>query len=437
MKRLIYNELLKWKNNYDNKALIVMGARQVGKTYIINEFCQNEFENYVSVNLFERKDIIDLYKLRLTSDEKFVKLKAYLNFDIEKENTCLFIDEIQESEELISELKYFSEKHPNIRIICSGSLLGIKFKRTGFSFPVGKVKMIRLYPMNFEEFLMAFEENELINEIRTCFESSKMMIEARHEKALNYYRLYLCSGGMPDAVKKIVLVNGDITKYDRSIIEDITESYFNDMKKYVISNNEAIKIEKIYSSIPYQLTGSSNKFQYKKIDDNARTRDYETALDWLLASSMILQSSLVNTPNIPLKGFANTDIFKIFFNDVGIFTNSLKLLLNDIVTDNISLYKGAVAESYVATELISGNNDLYYWESKATAEIDFLLYNEDGIIPVEVKSSDNTKSKSLQTYMKSFNPKYGLRISTKNFGFVGNIKSIPLYAVFCLRKDVR
>ena len=413
---------------------MVMGARQVGKTYIIDKFCQNEFENYVSINLFERKDIIDLYKTRLTSQEKFIKLKSYVGFDIEKENTCLFIDEIQESEELISELKYFSEKHPNIKIICSGSLLGIKFKRSSFSFPVGKVKMIKMYPMNFEEFLNAFGEDELIKEIRYSFENNKTMLEARHEKALNYYRLYLCSGGMPDSVKKMVASGGDVTKYDRSVITDIIESYFSDMNKYVTSNNEAIKIEKIYSSIPSQLTGSSNKFQYKKLDENARSRDYESALDWLLASGVILESFEVSAPNIPLKGFENRDVFKIFYNDIGIFTKSLKILSNDIITDNISLYKGAIAESYVANELSSTGSDLYYWESSGTAEIDFLLYNNDGIIPVEVKSSDNTKSKSLQTYMKTFNPKYGIRISAKNFGFVNNIKSVPLYAVFCLGK---
>lgn len=434
MKRKIYNELLSWKDNSD-KPLIIMGARQVGKTYIIDEFCKNEFENYVSINLFQRRDIVDLYQMRISSDEKFLKLKAYLNFDIEKENTVFFIDEIQESEELISELKYFCEKHNNIKIICSGSLLGIKFKRSHSSFPVGKVIIKKMYPMDFEEFLMAFNELGLIEEIKNCYETNKAMIDALHEKALFYYRLYLCCGGMPACVEKFVQASGDITKYDRDEIKSIVESYFNDMNKYTSSNAESLKIEKIYSSIPSQLLGSANKFQFKKIDDNARLRDYETALDWLLASSMVLKSYQVSNPVIPLKGFIKEDTYKIFLNDIGIFVNNLDILLSDIVIDNLSLYKGVLTESYVASQLVANNNNLYYWESNGIAEIDFLIYNKDGVIPVEVKSSDNTKSKSLQVYMNKYNPKYAIRLSSKNFGFVNGIKSIPLYAVFCMKGE--
>lgn len=433
MKRKIYQKLLDWKNDSNYKPMVLIGARQVGKTYIVEEFCKNEFSSYVTVNLFERKDIIELYKSNMSSDEKFLKLKAYINLDIEKENTCLFIDEIQESEELISELKYFCEKHQNVKIICSGSLLGIKFKRFSKAFPVGKIKMLMLYPMDFEEYLMAFDEEYLIAEIKECYNNNRKMLDSLHEKALNYYRLYLCSGGMPESVMEMLKAQGDVTKYDRLPLSNIVDAYFKDMTKYVTSSIETLKINRIYDSIPSQLLGSSNKFQYSKIDNNARSRDYELALDWLEANNMVLKSFLVTNPQVPLKGFVNYDYFKIFYNDVGILCSKLEISPNDIITDNISLYKGVLAESFVAAEFVNNNISLYYWESSGIAEVDFLIYNSDGIIPVEVKSGENTKSKSLTEYMKKYNPKYAIRVSTKNFGFVNNIKSVPLYAVFCIK----
>lgn len=432
MERKIYKQLLDWKKN-ENKPLIVMGARQVGKTYIIENFCRNEFLDYAEINLFERKDIIELYKSNISSDEKFLKLKAYLNFDIEKDGTCLFIDEIQESEELVAELKYFCEKHQKIKIICSGSLLGIKFKRFSKAFPVGKVIMTMLYPMDFEEYLLAFDEKYLIEEIKKCYENNSQMLDSLHDKALNYYRLYLCSGGMPESVMEMVKSSGDITKYNQLPLINIIDAYFKDMTKYVTSNIETLKVNKVYNSIPSQLLGNSNKFQYKNIESGARARDYELALNWLEANNMILKSNLVSNPVIPLKGFVNLDYFKIYYNDVGIFCSKLELKPADIIVDNISFYKGVIAESYVAESFISNNISLYYWESDGIAEVDFLIYNSDGIIPVEVKSSDNTKSKSLNEYIKRYNPKYAIRISSKNFGFKNNIKSIPLYAVFCIK----
>lgn len=435
MKRKIYESLLKWKNNENNKPMIILGARQVGKTYIINEFCKNEYENYISVNLFERTDIIDLYHTNINSDEKFMKLKVLLNFDIEKENTIVFIDEIQESEELISELKYFCEKHNNVKIICAGSLLGVKLKRAKLSFPVGKVTMIQMYPMDFEEFLMAFHEKLLIDEIKKCYQNNTQMIDPIHKKAMELYRLYLCVGGMPESVKNIVSVQGDVINYDENILINIIDSYFKDMDKYVSSNAEALKIERTYRSIPSQLTNESNKFQFGKITSGAKSREYESSIDWLEASNLIIKSNQVSTPQIPLKGFIKNNFFKIFLNDVGILSTILEIKYADILTDNISLYKGAIAENYVANQLLYSNQSLYYWVSDGKAEIDFLLYNKDGIIPVEVKAGDSVQSKSLYSYMKKFNPSYSIRISTRNFGLdkEKKIKSIPLYAVFCIK----
>lgn len=435
MKRKIYDELLRWKKN-NSKPLMVLGVRQCGKTYIINEFCKNEYKNYIYVNLFEQENIVNLYNSSLNSDEKFKQLKVLVDFDLEIEDTILFIDEIQESEQLVSELKYFCEKHNNVRIICAGSLLGVKLKRTKFSFPVGKVKMINMYPLDFEEFLLAMNQELLINAIKECYEQNKQISLPLHEKALGFYRTYLITGGMPESIKNMVDTNGDYIKYDKTILKDILNSYFNDMDKYVTSLVEALKIRRVYNSLPSQLSNLSNKFQYSKIENGARSRDYETSIDWLEASNMVVQSKCVKIPEIPLEGFVLEDTFKLYLSDVGILNSILKINLDDILTDNLSLYKGIIAENYVANQLVSNGFDLYYWKNNNKAEVDFLLYTSDGIIPIEVKAGNNTQAKSLNIYNETYKPKYAIRISTKEFGYnpKTKIKSIPLYAVFLLKK---
>ena len=438
MKRKIYEELLKWKNNTDNvKPLMVLGVRQSGKTYIINEFCKNEYSNYVYVNLFENTNVIELYNSNLTSIEKFNRLKLLLDFDFEKEDTILFIDEIQESEKLISELKYFQENHNNVRIICAGSLLGVKLKRSKFSFPVGKVKMLNMYPMDFEEFLVAMNQEMLIDLIKDCYKNNKQITSTIHEKALNLYRIYLITGGMPESVNNMVKTNGDYIKYDKTILTDIVSSYFKDMDKYVTNESEALRINRVYDSLPSQLSNISNKFQYSNVSKDARAREYATAIDWLEASNMVLRCKAIKTPEIPLEGFVDVDTFKLYLSDVGILNNILKLNIEDILSDNISLYKGVIAENFVANQLVCNGFDLYYYRSNNTSKVDFLLYTKDGIIPVEVKAGNATQSKSLKLYIEKFKPKYAIRISTKDFGYdpKTNIKSIPLYATFLIKGD--
>ena len=305
MERKIYSELIKWKNTNIQKPLMVIGARQIGKTYIIKEFCEKEFKNSVYINLLDHTEIINIFKQEINTKEKFNRLKLYLDIDIDLENTIIFFDEIQKSEELISSLKYFNESEEPYKIICAGSLLGVKLKRLNTSFPVGKVKMLNMYPMDFEEFLMANGNKGLIEEIKNCCENNKPMDTVLHEKALNLYRLYLCVGGMPESVKNLFDNDRDIFKYDKSIIEDIIESYLNDMNQYVLNKSEAIKIERIYKSIPSQIGNKSNKFQYGKISSNARKRDYETALNWLISSTMVHKCTILNKVEIPPLRFYN------------------------------------------------------------------------------------------------------------------------------------
>ncbi len=432
MKRKIYKDLLNWKENSIDIPLMIIGARQIGKTYIIKEFCKNEFENYIYINLLDNPQIVDLFEQSIPTEEKFTKMQWILNKNIDLEKTIIFFDEIQLSEKIISNLKYFCESDKPFKIICAGSLLGVKINRFHSSFPVGKVKMEYMYPMDFEEFLMATSSQGLIDEIYRCYNEVIPMTNALHDKLLNLYRLYLCVGGMPQAVQKIVDVNQNIFDFDKTIVKNIIESYLNDMNQYIFNNTEKSRIEAIYKSIPSQLGNVSNKFQYTKINSNARSRDYETALQWLISSTMIYKCNLLKTIQIPPKAYADEEYFKLYISDVGLLTSLLEIQYNDILLDNNFLYKGNIAENYVAEQLVRNGVSLYYWKSNSDAEIDFILYNEDGLIPIEVKASDNITSKSLNSYIKKYNPKYSIRISTKNFGFENNIKSIPLYAAFLI-----
>ena len=438
MKRKIYNQLIEWKNNKINKPLLILGVRQCGKTYIINEFCQNEYKNYLKINLLERNDVVNLYKENINSEEKYKRLKAMINFDFDKENSILFIDEIQESEELISELKYFCEEHNNVRIICAGSLLGVKLKRLTKSFPVGKVYIKNMYPMDFEEYLIANDENFLIESIKECFVNNKPMLSL-HTKALKYYNSYLLTGGMPESVLNLININGDYIKYDKNIISNIIESYFDDMKKYIQTQTEALRIRALYESLPSQLSNYSHKFQYSKLNTGAKSRDYELPLDWLLSANMVQKVNCVKTIEKPLKGFEDNDTFKLFLSDIGILNNLLNISINDILNDNLKIYKGVITENYVANQLLANEIPLFYWKNKQNVEVDFLIETKDGIIPIEVKSSDNTQSKSLKIYNTLFDPPYAIRMSTKDFGYNSEtkIKSVPLYATFLIKDLIK
>ena len=433
MKRKIYEDLLKWKNTESKIPLMVVGARQIGKTYIINEFCKKEFKKYIYINLLETPEIVSIFSRDINIMEKFKRMEIFLDTKIDIENTVIFFDEVQESEDIISALKFFCESEEKFKIICAGSLLGVKINRFKKSFPVGKVRILNMASMDFEEFLMANENFMLIDEIYNSYNKMMPIDNVLHNKLIELYKMYLCVGGMPEAVKDIINKKMNILDFNKNFASDIIISYLNDMNKYVVSNAESIKIEAIYKSIPTQLSNPSNKFQYSKLNKNARSRDYIEPLNWLISSSMIYKSNLIKNIQIPLKGFIDENCFKLYLSDVGLLTSLLGVKYNDIILDNLEIYKGIITENYVATQFVSNKNDLYYWSSSNKAEIDFLLYNDDGIIPVEVKANKNIKSKSLNMYIEKFKPKYSIRISNKNFGFENGIKSVPLYATFCIK----
>lgn len=431
MKRIFEEKLIEWKERNIEIPLMVVGARQIGKTYLIDKFCRENFKDYIYINLIDNSKIVELFEMQIDTEEKVSKLQLILNKNI-TEDTVVFFDEIQESEKLISSLKYFCESKFKYKIICAGSLLGVKLKRFNSSFPVGKVRIEYMYPMNMKEFLMAIGQNMIIDEIEQCFIENRKMVDSLHEKLLNFYRLFLCTGGMPEAVKNIVSENLNIINFDSNIISSIIDAYIADMQKYTLNHYETVKIEKIYKNIPSQLAKENKKFQFSKIDKNARRRDYESSMDWLVSSRLIIPCYFVNRFETPLKGFMVNDNFKLYLSDCGILSKMLEMPYNKILLNEDIKYKGVIAENYVANELVISGHSIFYWAENQVAEIDFLIDTNDGIIPIEVKADTNKKSKSLNLYIKANNPKYAIRISANNFGFENGIKSVPLYASYLI-----
>ena len=437
MERKIYASLLEWKNSHMKMPLMVIGARQVGKTYIIKEFCKKEFKDYVYINLFDEEQIVEIFKQKISITEKLKLLKVVIKNSsgksIDFENTLIFFDEVQESEEIISALKYFNEADIEYKIICAGSLLGVKLNRMTKAFPVGKVDIINMYPMDFEEFLMASMGKEIIDTIQECYDNDEPMIDIMHNELIALYRLYLCTGGMPASVENILLNDKDILKYNRNILKNIIKGYLNDMKKYVKDATETVRISNIYNSIPAQIGNKSNKFQYSKVRSGARSKNYETALHWLLASKLVTKICSLKSVQIPPEVYKDDEVFKLYLSDVGILMSILNINFEEIILDKDILYKGDIAENYVLQQLTMRFENVYYWKNSNTAEVDFIINTKDGLIPIEVKAGDNVSSKSLKIYMNQYKPNYAIRLSTKNFGVANGIKSVPLYATFCIK----
>lgn len=434
MERLFEKTLLNWKQSGMKKPLMVVGARQIGKTYIIEKFAKANFEQYLYFNLEKDSEIRNIFEKTIDDKKIIEELELYLGKKIDIEKTILFFDEVQKSENFIVSLKYFNESDKPYKIICAGSLLGVKIHRFKSSFPVGKIRMEFMYPMNFEEFLIATGKEMLKNTIEECYKTMSPMPDFAHEQAIDLYKKYLCVGGMPEAVNDFIENDLDILKFDSHIISDIKDMYIADMQKYVKNGLETVKIEKVYKNIPSQLAKDNKSFQYNFIEETGRKRKYESSIDWLVASKMILINYNSKRMEIPLKVYIDETKFKLYLSDVGILTNMSEIKFPDIMLDRTFLYKGAITENYIAQELTSKGESLYYWTSNRSAKIDFVLYSEeDGIIPIEVKSGNNVKSVSLNMYINKYKPKYAIRFSTRNFGFENGIKSIPLYAAFCIK----
>lgn len=431
MYRKIEKDLEEWKNNY-KMPLMLVGARQTGKTYVLEKFCKSNFENYIYINLEKEQDIQKIFAETLEPEQIIEQLQILKKIDFDVENTIIFLDEIQVSERAITSLKYFCESEQPYKIVCAGSLLGVKINRFSSSFPVGKVIIKYLFPMDFEEYLIAINETKLLEEIRAHYQKNEPLLTAIHEKALDLYKKYLVLGGMPVMIEEFIKKDYQVSKVDFEIQDYIIATYLADMNKYT-ENTEGIKNSKIYNAIPKELARENNIFKYSIVSKDARKIRYESSLDWLLSSNMILKCSLTERNESPLKAFMSGDKFKIYLSDSGLLRALSNIDYQEILLEKTKRYKGVLTENYVACELYTKTRELYYYTFDKY-EINFLLKIEGEIIPVEVKSSRRTNSKSLNAYIEKYHPKYAIRISKKNFGFENNVKSVPLYAVFCITK---
>ena len=430
MERKMSKKLLEWKNDKEKTPLILYGARQVGKTYTILSFGKENYKNVAYINFEDNTEISKIFEQDLEVERIIKELSVKLGITILEEDTLIFFDEIQACERALTSLKYFAESKTKYHVVAAGSLLGIAINRQKYSFPVGKVRMLTLYPLDFEEFLWALDKKDLANMIRQAFSEGKEF--SLHSLANEYYRLYLAIGGMPRAI--LEYKEKQDMDFVTAILKDINNSYIADMAKYATSA-ETTKIMAVYNIISAQLAKENKKFQYKLIKSGARAYEYETAINWLNASGIINQCTKIKEGKLPLSAFIEPESFKIYMSDVGLLCNKFGIPTNIVIVenDNMNDFKGALAENYVCNSLVQCGLKPYYWESNGKAEVDFVVQDKEGnIIPIEVKSSIHTRSKSLNVFKSLYKIPYSIRISTKNFGFENDIKCIPLYSVFCL-----
>ena len=431
MYRKIMEYLKTWKDSKYRKPLILQGARQVGKTYTTLEFGRTYYENVAYFNFETNPKLNETFKENIDPDYLLPILSHLAGQTIVKEKTLIIFDEIQLCERALTSLKYFYEKAPEYHIIVAGSLLGVAVNRSSFSFPVGKVDIKTMYPMDIEEFILAMKEDDLVNEIKERFKTNTPMPQILHESALELYKQYLIVGGMPECVMQFSQTKDYILV--RHTQNTILESYLNDMSKYN-NLNEIKKTRLTYDNITVQLSKSNTRFQYKLIKKGARAVEFENAIEWLFLSGIVSKEYKVEQIKKPLENYRDIDAFKIYVSDLGLLCAKKDINASDILypTNEINDFKGGMVENYVNVQLTINGYNTYYWESKRKAEIDFIIKRDDKLIPIEVKAADNVMAKSLRTYIETYKPTYAIKLSTKNFGYKDNIKTIPLYAAFCI-----
>ena len=431
MYRKIMNFLEGWKESEHRKPLVLQGARQVGKTYTVLEFGHKAYENVAYFNFETNPKLNETFDENISPDYLIPILSRIAGETIIKEKTLIIFDEVQLCERALTSLKYFCEDAPDYHVIALGSLLGVAVNRAKFSFPVGKVDMKTLYPMDMEEFMLAMGEEELVAQIRKCFETDSPMPSALHDAAMQLYRRYLVVGGMPECVMQFANT-GDYVLV-RHIQDTILASYLNDMSKYN-NLNEIKKTRLTYDNITVQLSKKNTRFQYKLIKTGGRAAEFENAIEWLCLSGIVSQVYKVEQIKKPLENYRDIDSFKIYVSDLGLLCAKKDLAVNDVLymTDELNDFKGGMTENYVNVQLTINGYRTYYWQSERGAEIDFVIQREGRLIPIEVKSADNTRAKSLKVYMEAYKPDYAIKLSTKNFAFEDNKKIVPLYAAFCI-----
>lgn len=432
MERNMMQELIEWKSmGAGRMPLLLHGVRQVGKTYILRELGDRYFQNTVYIN-FERMRIVsDYFQGELSPDRIIRLLEEYFNQKIIPDRTLLIFDEIQACERALTALKYFCEEAPEYHIAAAGSLLGVAVNREKYSFPVGKVLMKTLYPLGFDEFLRAVGKGYFVEMIREHYSRMQELSAAAHQELSEWYYRYLYIGGMPAAVNEY-LDRGSLINVPE-IQSLLLNAYTADMAKYT-TDSESTRIRNAYMSMPAQLAKENKKFQYKLIRKGATAGLFGDSIAWLVYSGVVLRCDRVSRGDMPLTAFRDVSAFKLYLSDVGLLSAFTGITPESIVRKELSeIYRGSLTENYIAQALRTNGYDLYYWTSDSpAAEVGFVIQQRGHVIPIEVKSGEHVRAKSLQHYMKMYAPERAIRLSEKNFGVDGSLCAVPLYAAFCI-----
>jgi predicted AAA+ superfamily ATPase len=426
MYRVAIEKLYKWKESKHRKPLIIEGARQVGKTWLMKEFASKAYENTVYINFDSNSRMAELFASDLNTDRLIMGLELYAGHKIKAENTLLIFDEVQEVPRALSSLKYFYENAPQYHIICAGSLLGIAL-HGGTSFPVGKVDFLKLYPLSFKEFLMA-TGNERFAELLD--KRDYEIITSFKQTYIDALKQYFFIGGIPEAVQSFA-DNKDFNEV-REIQKRILAAYEQDFSKH--APYEIVpKIRMIWNSIPSQLAKENKKFIYGLVREGGRAKDYETAIMWLTDCGLVHKISRVNSASIPLKAYEDLKAFKLYVVDVGLLGCMTGLHQHTLLDGNDLFieFKGALTEQFVCQQLktIENLNIYYYTNNRGSCEMDFVIDTGGQIIPVEVKAEVNLKAKSLRTYKDKFDPEVSIRTSMADYKKEDWLLNLPLYAV--------
>ena len=430
MRRKIDQKLKAWQSKSgERKPLVIYGARQTGKTYAVIKFAEQVFEDFIHINFEINTRLISDFEDDISPHQIINRLEIFSGRKIKPGGTLIFFDEVQLCPRALTSLKYFAEDAPEYYVIAAGSLLGVALNREQYSFPVGKVEMLNLYSLDFEEFLWSLGLDTMAEEIRACYTSLTPLRDGLHAKAMDLYRTYLVIGGMPEVVKTYAAGQKimDIMEIQRTILN----AYVADMTKYATAG-ETMKILACFDSLPNQLARENKKFQYKIVQKGGSTTIFGTSLQWLSAAGITDFCYRLEHGYQPPEAYRSLPSFKVYMADTGLLANKANVLPHDVFSGRGDTFSGALAENYVAGALRTIGYNLYYWESSSQAEVDFVLQTKEGLIPLEVKAAENVRSRSLKVYEGKYSPAMMIRVAGKNFGRETNLISLPLYAVYCL-----
>ena len=424
MKRLAIKDLYKWKENKRHKPLIIKGARQVGKTWLIKEFAKEAYEKSVYINFEEDEMLQNVFLKDFDTKRIITTISLAKDIDIDSE-TLLIFDEIQAAPRGITSLKYFCENAPEYDIICAGSLLRIAMHNND-SFPVGKVNFIDVSPMNFEEFLLAVAGKKYVDLIKS---SDWELIHTIKDKLISWLKTYYVVGGMPEVVDTYCKTN-DFSDV-RTVQDDILETYSNDFSKHA-PINEVPRIRMVWNSILGQLAKENRKFLYGMLKDGGRAKEFELAIEWLIDAGLVSKVNRTKSGEFPLNAYEDFSAFKLYMLDIGLMCAMSKISANVIINGNelFSTFKGALTEQYVYQQLKPSADSIFYWSAEnSRGELDFIMQSDNKILPIEVKAEENLKAKSLKFFVDKFKGLHGIRISMADYRRQDWLTNIPLYTL--------